>query len=297
VYARLLRRAVRVADRRLRDAGKRDSKLRGMGTTVSAAVLVGDTLMLAQVGDSRAYVLRDQTLVQVTRDQSVAEALFRSGRMTAEEARALPQSNMVLQALGGRQTIEVALSMVELRRGDRLLLCSDGLHGPIDDALLTSFLSVGADLRATAELLIEAAYSAGAPDNITVVLAGFAGDGLPPPDGELPRFIELDPMEEGARALATTSVIGKRLAARVGLATDPGQPVVPATLQHTAIRLAKPDPLDPEPGPNSGTKAGAKADAGSPALRSGWLRPGWPLWLAALAAVAAVALAALLFSL
>jgi protein phosphatase len=242
VYARLLRRAVRVANRRVWDAGKEDPRLRGMGTTVSAAGLVGDALVLAQVGDSRAYVMRGDSLVQVTRDQSVVSALVRSGRLTEHEARILPESNMILQALGVRQDIEVALSVVELRRGDRVLLCTDGLHGPVADQAIRRLLSTKPDPRSAAEVLVESACMAGGPDNVTAVVVDLEGEGLHPPQGEgdLPHFVELDHREEGARALASTSVVARRLAARVGLVEDPGPPVVPATGQHAAMRASDP---------------------------------------------------------
>lgn len=297
IFARLLRRAVRAANRRVWEQGKDDPKLRGMGTTVSAVGMVGDALIIAQVGDSRAYVLRGKTLVQVTRDQSVISALVHSG-LSMQEARALPESNMILQALGIRPDIEVALSIAELRQGDRLLICSDGLHGPVPEEALVSLLRLRSDARAAAELLIDAACAAGGPDNVTAVVANLSGEGLKAPaaDDDLPRFIELDPMEEGARALATTSVVARRLAARAGLVDDPGPPVVPATGQHTAIRGPLPRRLRPRtrPGsqpetrgqePASGTGSGPAAEPAS----SAW--PAWLIWsLIMVAALMGVAL-------
>ena len=255
VYARLLRRAVRAANRRVWDTGRRNPKQRGMGTTVSAGGVVGSTLILAQVGDSRAYILRDDILVQLTRDQSLVSALVRSGQLSEEDAHAMPGSNMVLQALGVRKDVEVALSVAELRRGDVLLLCSDGLHGPVSWDKLQRALGADAPVPAIADRLIELALLAGAPDNVTAVVARFDGDALTTPhaDEEQLRFTELDPMEEGSQGLFSTSVIVRRLAARIGIGEDPGPPVVPATGQFKAIRRSR---------------RGDGADPGGPAARA-----------------------------
>ncbi len=277
VFARLLRRAVRVANRRVFEEGNKNSSRRGMGTTVSVAGLVGDALVLAQVGDSRAYILRGETLVQVTRDQSVASALVQSGQLTREEAKALPTSNLVLQALGIRKDLEVALSIVELRRGDCLLLCSDGLFGPISDGAIASLLALRPAPSEAAELLIEAACAAGGPDNVTAIVARFSGEGLMAPlsEDDLPRFIELDHMEEGERALTTTSVVARRLAARAGIGDDPGPPVVPATGQHSVVRAALADRQ----------RDSNKIVGPATAVLARGSRLGWSVWLLAIAAV------------
>lgn len=242
VFARLLRRAVRVANRRVFEEGRKEPGLRGMGTTLSAAGVSGTSLILAQVGDSRAYLHRGTTLTQVTRDQSIVSALVHAGRITPEEARMSAQANMILQALGVQDDLEVSMSLVELRRGDRLLMCSDGLYGPLGDDVLRDVMNDRADVRDAVETLVESARIAGGPDNITAVVARFSGDGLTEPASEddLPRFVEMDPMEEGERALATTSRVARRLAARAGIGADPGPTVVPATGQHTSIPADEP---------------------------------------------------------
>ncbi|ACY15971.1 PP2C family protein-serine/threonine phosphatase [Haliangium ochraceum] len=231
VYGRLLRRAVRVANLRIWEHGRKTSALRGMGTTVSAAGLLGNALILAQVGDSRAYLCRGSHLVQLTRDQSVAAALVHNGAVSAEQARDIPHAHAVLQAVGIAKDVEVALSIARLRRGDRLLMCSDGLFGALSDAEIGSVLASYDDLSEAVAELVVCACEAGGPDNVTVVLARFDGGLLPEPDSdeEVPRFTEFDPMEEGDRALVTTSKIGRRLAAQVGIGEDAEPPVVPAT--------------------------------------------------------------------
>lgn len=246
-YARILRRAVRLANRRVFEEGRRRVELAGMGTTVSAAGVIGDAVILAQVGDSRAYVHRGGTLTQVTRDQSIASALIHAGLSTPLEARASPQANMILQALGVSPAIEVALSIVEIRQGDSLLLCSDGLHGPVDDERLRATLSACPDLDEAVATLVRLAHVAGAPDNVTAVIVRFTGRGLRETGSpeDLPRFTELNPMEEGDRALASTSRIGRRLAAQAGIGDDPGPPPIPATGQHAAYQGDVPELPEP----------------------------------------------------
>src|SRR6185503_117727 len=184
VYARLLRRAIRAAHRRVADEGAANIALRGMGTTVSAAGLAGGALIIAQVGDSRAYIDRKGTLTQVTRDQSVVSALVHAGRLSELEARLSEKRSLILQALGTGPDVDVALSLVELRRGDRLLLCSDGLHGPVNDEAMRYTLAENDELEPAVKALLNLARQAGAPDNITVILARFGGERLPLPVGD-----------------------------------------------------------------------------------------------------------------
>jgi PPM family protein phosphatase len=243
VYARLLRRAIRAAHRRVADEAAANIELRGMGTTVSAAGLAGGALIIAQVGDSRAYIDRKGTLTQVTRDQSVVSALVHAGRLSELEARLSEKRSLILQALGTGADVDVALSLVELRRGDRLLLCSDGLHGPVNDEAMRYTLAEHEELEPAVQALLNLARQAGAPDNITIVLARFGGERLPLPVGDdPPRFAEMDPNEEGERAITSTSWVARRLAARAGLRDDTIPPSIPATGQHRAVRPPSEDP-------------------------------------------------------
>lgn len=278
VYARLLRRAIRAAHRRVADEGASRLELRGMGTTVSAAGLAGGALIIAQVGDSRAYIDRKGTLTQVTRDQSVVSALVHAGRLSELEARLSEKRSLILQALGTGADVDVALSIVELRRGDRLLLCSDGLHGPVNDEAMRYALAENEELEPAVKALLELARQGGAPDNITVVLARFGGERLPLPVGDdAPRFAEMDPNEEGERAITSTSWVARRLAARAGLRDDTVPPSIPATGQHRAVR---PPPEDPPEG-----KRRRPAGPASAALAEG-ARLGLVAWV--VTAVAAV---------
>jgi len=180
--ARRLVRGVEAAGLRIFQEAKLDRTRRGMGTTVTAAALVDDHLFFAQVGDSRGYLLRDGQLVQLTRDQSLVNQLIEAGQLTEEEAETFEHNNIILQALGTADTVQVDLTYCELRRGDALLLCSDGLSG------MVRFDEIREVLRATSEpieackLLTDRANQAGGHDNITVIVVKFDGEGLKPLD-------------------------------------------------------------------------------------------------------------------
>jgi protein phosphatase len=182
--ARRLVRGIEAAGLRIFQEAKLDRTRRGMGTTVTAAALVDDYLFFAQVGDSRAYVLRHGELVQLTRDQSLVNQLIEAGQLTEEEAETFEHNNIILQALGTADTVQVDLTFCELRRGDALLLCSDGLSG------MVRFDDIREALRSTPEpidackLLTERANQAGGHDNITVIVVQFDGEGLLAPDAD-----------------------------------------------------------------------------------------------------------------
>ncbi len=182
--ARRLVRAVESAGLRIFQDAKVDRTRRGMGTTVTAAALVDDHLFLAQVGDSRGYVLRDGTLVQVTRDQSLVNQLIEAGQLTEEEAETFEHNNIILQALGTSDTVQVDLTFVELRRGDILLLCSDGLSGMVRFDDIREILKAGPEPIDVCKALTERANQAGGHDNITVIVAHFDGEALKPLDPE-----------------------------------------------------------------------------------------------------------------
>ncbi|MEM9490377.1 MAG: protein phosphatase 2C domain-containing protein [Myxococcota bacterium] len=245
IFARLLRRAVRAANQQVWERGRSDSALRGMGTTVSAAGVVDGALIAAQVGDSRIYVERAGELVLMTRDQTVWSALIRSGDIEPDQPKIGGMAHVVLQALGVREDIEVALSLVELRRGDRLLVCSDGVHGLIDDEALASVLTLRDDDGEASQLLVASALAAGGGDNITAIVARIDGAGLPACEpggddsGQGLRYLEFDPQEEGQAALSTTAVVARRLAARAGLGEEPDPPSVPMTIQHPVVRAGQ----------------------------------------------------------
>jgi protein phosphatase len=184
--ARRLVRAIEAAGLRIFQEAKLDRTRRGMGTTVTAAALVDDHLFFAQVGDSRGYLLRQGNLVQLTRDQSLVNQLIEAGQLTEEEAETFEHNNIILQALGTADTVQVDLTFCELRRGDKLLLCSDGLSGMVRFDDIREALRTMPEPIDACKALTERANQAGGHDNITVIVAEFDGEGLQnaAPDGE-----------------------------------------------------------------------------------------------------------------
>ena len=155
--------------------GQEHSELRGMGTTLTALALVGgddgrDTLALANVGDSRAYLFSDGLIVQVTADHSLAEERMRHGEMTEEEAAVHPQRHILTRALGVSSQVEADMWDLKLRSGDRLVLCSDGLSNELSSDELAAVLSSVPDPGEAAHRLVEIANEHGGSDNITVVV-------------------------------------------------------------------------------------------------------------------------------
>jgi len=150
----------------------------GMGATLTAVLIHGHRAYVAEVGDSRAYVLRGRSFIQLTRDQSYVQQLIDAGTVTREEAKRLPFRNAITQAIGTDPSIVVALNRFVLRQGDRILLCSDGLSGKVQDHEMRSVLIAATSLDAACSQLIELANHRGGEDNITVVVAEMEGDGL-----------------------------------------------------------------------------------------------------------------------
>jgi len=177
--ARLVR-SIEAAGLRIFTEAKLDRTRRGMGTTSTISALMDKHLFIGQVGDSRAYILRGDRLVQVTRDQSLVTQLIEAGQLTEEEAETFEHNNIILQALGTSDTVQVDLTHVELRRGDTLMLCSDGLSGMIRNDEIREILRSVDDPLESCKILTDRANQAGGHDNITVVVAKFEGEGLDP---------------------------------------------------------------------------------------------------------------------
>ena len=165
-----LAQAIEDVNLRIHTASRNDPSLLGMGTTVTAAMVDGDALVLAHVGDSRAYVLRAGQLRQLTDDHSLVGELIRRGALTPEEAERHPQRSVITRALGADEVVDVDVLRVPVESGDLLLLCSDGLTGMVGDAELARILRGGGELNHLAQQLVTAANQAGGEDNITCVL-------------------------------------------------------------------------------------------------------------------------------
>ncbi len=177
--ARRLVASVEEAGIRIFNEARVDRSRRGMGTTSTIAALVDTRLFLAQVGDSRGYLLRKGQLCQVTRDQSLVTQLIEAGQLTEEEAETFEHNNIILQALGTADTVQVDLTYVDLRQGDRLMICSDGLSGMIRNDEIRHVLSGVDDPLAACRELTDRANASGGHDNITVIVADFDGPGVP----------------------------------------------------------------------------------------------------------------------
>ena len=179
--ARRLVTAVEEAGVRIFTEARADRTRRGMGTTATIAALIDDRLFVAQVGDSRGYVLRRGEFVQITRDQSLVNQLIEAGQLTEEEAETFEHNNIILQALGTADTVQVDLTYADLRRGDTLVLCSDGLSGMVRAEEIRDVLLELEDPEQACMALTERANLAGGHDNITVIVARLDGDGLREP--------------------------------------------------------------------------------------------------------------------
>jgi PPM family protein phosphatase len=163
--------------------GQKNSECNGMGTTLTAAMVYGTTIFFAQLGDSRGYLARKGVISQMTKDQSLVAQMVASGSLTPEEAKNHPQRNVILQALGIQSQVDVAISLAELRRGDQIVLCSDGLSGKVDAEEIKEFLE-RFEPKAACQGLVRMARERGGEDNITVIVARFNGDGLPEPKSD-----------------------------------------------------------------------------------------------------------------
>jgi protein phosphatase len=185
--------AIAVANHRIRNEGDADPDLRGMGTTVVALALLSDEggdadhdeeaagptsrLLVANVGDSRGYLYRDDDLIQLTEDHSVVADLVRDGRITEEEAEVHPQRNIVTRVLGVYETVEVDLWPVDPVQHDRILLCSDGLFNEVGADQISSVLRRLSDPAEAAAELVRLANESGGRDNITAVVVDVVDDG------------------------------------------------------------------------------------------------------------------------
>jgi protein phosphatase len=190
---------IREANRRIYELSRVEHEHAGMGTTLTAALLDDDTLAVAHVGDSRAYIFRDGELARLTQDHSLVEELVRQGKLTEEQAAEHPQRSIITRALGIEFDVEVDTWTYQVRAGDVVLLCSDGLTSMIDEDQIVRILGGASSLAQAGDQLIDAANEAGGRDNITVVLFRLedAGD---VPGADEPTVIGMKPPAATDRA-------------------------------------------------------------------------------------------------
>src|SRR3954467_6812223 len=153
-FARALKQAAKAANTRINSYAAQHPEHRGMGTTATISGLLQDTLYLAQIGDSRAYLVREGVGIQITKDQSLMQKLVEAGELTEEEAEHSERRNIILQALGPEPTVKVDLTFQEVRRGDILVMCSDGLSGQVNRESIGRIVSAAPDLATACKNLI-----------------------------------------------------------------------------------------------------------------------------------------------
>src|SRR6185503_8848447 len=169
---------IQEANRRVYEAAASDEARAGMGTTMTAALVAGDTVRIGHVGDSRAYRVRDGALEQLTDDHSLVAELVRSGRLSPEEADVHPQRSVITRVLGTDPEVDVDTFEVEARPGDIFMICSDGLTSMVDDDAILSVVERNrSSLDRAARALVDAANKGGGEDNITVIVFELGDDG------------------------------------------------------------------------------------------------------------------------
>ena len=191
-----LKHATMEANRNIHFKSLEDTRCSGMGATLTGAAVKDDKLDLVQVGDSRAYVIRGEQIRLATKDQSLVQQLVDVGQISEAEAETHMFRNVILQALGAQTELTPATARIQIRQGDMLLLCSDGLSGKLRNEEIREIVSASIDdLGAACKGLVDEANNRGGEDNITVVLARFTGDELSAASADR-ITVELPPLEE-----------------------------------------------------------------------------------------------------
>lgn len=165
----IIKNAIGIANEHIRQKAEEDERLYGMGTTLVVATCMGNLLQVANVGDSRLYVVNDK-ITQITRDHSLVEEMIRMGGIDRESARIHPDKNIITRAIGASETVKVDFFTVKLQKGDIVLMCSDGLTNMLEDEEIRMILNGQRDIVEKAEELVKAANNNGGNDNIAVVL-------------------------------------------------------------------------------------------------------------------------------
>ncbi|MDD3205729.1 MAG: Stp1/IreP family PP2C-type Ser/Thr phosphatase [Lachnospiraceae bacterium] len=166
---RIIRQAVEKANQRIREAAEADERLEGMGTTIVVATCDKDILRVANVGDSRLYIV-NREIQQITRDHSLVEEMVRMGGIDRESARIHPDKNIITRAVGAQDSVDVDFFQVKLQPQDTILMCSDGLTNMLEDEEICTIINAQGDVASKAEELVKAANNNGGKDNIAVII-------------------------------------------------------------------------------------------------------------------------------
>ena len=231
-FAYRMREAVERANQHIHNYAKEHVEVRGMGTTATVAGVFGSGLWLAQIGDSRGYLARNDEVIQLTKDQSLMQRLVDAGELTEEEAEQSERRNIILQALGPDPRVKVDLTHQLLRRGDILVICSDGLSTLVRREEIGELLRRIPDLASACSALIDLANRRGGPDNITVVLARFEGEGLDEAHGVGEVGYQEYPLPEGSMPTLERATPGPAAPPAAPPATE--APIAPATTDPRA---------------------------------------------------------------
>lgn len=185
-----LREGIKTCNRLIRKASQTNPEYQGMGATLTAVVILDGQAVVAQVGDSRGYLIRKGHIQQITKDQSLVQAMLDAGQITKDMAARFPYRNVILHALGAEDEVEPDISIVALEQGDYLLLCSDGLSNKVGNVEMHDAVFEAESLGSACESLVALANERGGEDNITLVVARFEGEGFKvPDDDEEPRVL------------------------------------------------------------------------------------------------------------
>jgi PPM family protein phosphatase len=221
------------ANRKIYELAQSDESHAGMGTTLTAAMLVDNAVSLGHVGDSRAYRFRDDKLERLTQDHSLVEELMRMGRLSPEDAEVDPRRSIITRALGPEPTVDVETVTYPAKDGDVYLLCSDGLTGMVPEERMAEILRARSSLEQAARALVDEANAGGGKDNITVVLFKLADD-------------DSAPAEEESDTISGTEKLPVQEAPRL----DPGgDTMVIPRAQRTEHRAQELAPAPPPPPP------------------------------------------------
>jgi protein phosphatase len=166
---------IKLANRRIYEAAQREQRLHGMGTTIVSLLCVHDQCLIGHVGDSRVYRLRGGAIEQLTEDHSLLNDYMKMKSMTQDEVDNFPHKNVIVRALGMKETVKVDAILDTPQPGDTYLLCSDGLSGQLTPEDMRDLLVRNKDLKAAGQALVDKANEAGGPDNITVLLCRWMG--------------------------------------------------------------------------------------------------------------------------
>jgi len=195
-FVLLLREAIEFSNQVIFQKAQSNPTYRGMGSTTTAAAVLGSHLFVAQVGDSRAYLIRNKNMVQLTRDQTFLNYLAEIGAELPADPEKDSRKSILTQAVGTSETVDVKVTYTKMRQGDAILLCSDGLYNMVDSAHMLEIVTGSDSLTGKLKALIDRANLGGGADNITGIMAEFSGSGLPPADSaagvEFKEFDERD---------------------------------------------------------------------------------------------------------